>query len=374
MLRIRRFCLIFAILLCLVSCCLKTPAFNLEKTTFTISGEPWPEADRLFRGNDHWLGGDGASSIDLGSGRVLWLFGDSFINQASSGDRRDAAIIRNSIAIQEGYNPSTASVKFYWHTKDGKPSSFFAEGASHWYWPGDGIRINDTLVIFLMDVCEGKNELGFDVTGWSAVMINNPDADPKEWHIDQVDTPTNQFGVIAGSACVLRIDNYVYAFSADSKNRDAYLLRWPVPSVSKGDLSRPQWWTKERGWIFQEDLAEIPPPLFTEGQMEFTVNYAPAIGKYLQVQTASLLNPSLAYRWAENITGPWSPLKEFYGPAEVGQGNIMVYAGKSHPVLTGAGVVFTYAVNSTESERLLRDTSIYYPVFLKGEIKTVREK
>ena len=373
MCRTLRFCLIFVILLCLVSCGLKTPPFNLEKTIVTISGEPWPEADRLFRGDNHWLGGDGASSIDLGKGRVLWLFGDSFINQASSDDRRDAAIVRNSIAIQKGYNPSLASAKFYWNRKDGEPSSFFKEEASHWYWPGDGIRINNTLVIFLMEVCEDNNELGFDVTGWQAVMIDNPDADPENWHIERIDTPANQFGVIAGSACVLRIDTYFYAFGADSKKRDAYLIRWPVPSVLKGDLSKPQWWTKKRGWVRQDDLTELPLPLFTEGQMEFTVNYVPEIGKYLEIQTVSLLNPSLAHRWAENIAGPWSPLKEFYGPPESGQNRILIYAGKSHPALTGAGAVFTYAVNSTDSERLLRDNNIYYPVFLKGEIRKVGE-
>jgi hypothetical protein len=372
--RTRRFCLIFAILLCLISCGLKTPPYNLERTTFTISGEPWPEADRLFKGDDHWLGGDGASSIDLGEGRVLWLFGDSFINQASSGDRRDAAIIRNSIAIQADYDPSTASVSFYWHTKDGKPSSFFGEGESHWYWPGDGIRINDTLIIFLMEVSESDNELGFDVTGWQAVTIDNPDDDPETWHIDRIDTPANQFGVIIGSACVLRIDTYVYAFGADSKKRDAYLIRWPVSALIKGDLSLPQWWARERGWISQENMTELPPPLFTEGQMEYTVSYVPEIGKYLQIQTASLLRPSLAYRSAETITGPWSPLKEFYDPTEAGQNSLLIYAGKSHPALTGAGVVFTYAVNSTDSERLLKDTGIYYPVFLKGEIKTSREE
>lgn len=372
--RVYRLCLILVILFCVVSCALKTTPFKLEKTTVTITAEPWPEANRLFREDNHWLGGDGASSIDLEKERVLWLFGDSFVNQDSSGDRRDAAIIRNSIAIQEGYEPSTASVNFYWHRKEGKPASFFEEGANRWYWPGDGIRINDRVVIFLMEVSESDNELGFDVTGWSAVMVDNPDDEPENWHIDRIHTPANQFGVIAGSACVLLIDDYVYAFSADSQDRNAYLLRWPVPSVLKGDLSRPQWWAKERGWILHQDLVEIPPPLFTQGQIEFTVNYVPKIGKYLQIQTVSLLRPSLAYRLAENITGPWSPLKEFYDPAEAGQNSLLIYAGKSHPALTGADAVFTYAVNSSESERLLKNKDIYYPVFLKGEIKKVREK
>jgi len=369
-----RICLILAIFLCLISCGLNTSLFNLEKTNFTITGEPWPEADRLFRSDDRWLGGDGASSIDLGRGRVLWLFGDSFISEASSGTRREAAIVRNSIAIQEGYDPSRASVKYYWNQTKGNPSSFFAEGVDHWYWPGDGIRINDTLLVFLMEVSKSDNELGFDVTGWRAVTIGNPDDDPGNWEIELIDTPANQFGVIAGSACVLRIDMYVYAFGADSKDRGAYLMRWPVDALLKRDLSGSEWWVRERGWILQEELTEMPPPLFGEGQMEFTVHYVSEIGKYLQIQTVSLLDPSLAYRCAENITGPWSSLKEFYIPAEAGQKSFLIYAGKSHPALTGAGAVFTYAVNSTDSERLLGDTRIYYPVFLKGEIEISRDK
>ncbi|TFG37176.1 MAG: hypothetical protein E4H39_02645, partial [Syntrophobacterales bacterium] len=116
--RIHRYCLIITILLCFISCAIAPHTSDLKKSTFTITAEPWPEADRLLRSNDHWLGGDGASSIDLGKGKLLWLFGDSFVNQGTSGGRRDAAIIRNSIAIQEGYDPSAASVNFYWHTKD----------------------------------------------------------------------------------------------------------------------------------------------------------------------------------------------------------------------------------------------------------------
>ncbi len=370
-----RVCLIFVLLPCLTSCALISSAGNLGKTAFTITAEPWPEAYRFFRSDGHWLGGDGASSVDLGKGRLVWLFGDSFIHQGSSGDRREAAIVRNSIAIQNGYDPSKASVNFYWHAEgSGDPASFFAEGEGHWYWPGDGIRIDDTLVIFLMEISDSENELKFDATGWEVVAIDNPDADPGNWNVRWIDTPDNEFGVIAGSACVIRKDGYLYAFSACAKNRDVYIIRWPVSSVLKGDLSKPQWWTKEKGWVLQRTLREIPTPLFFDGQMEFTVDYVPAIGKYLQIQTASLLNPSLSFRWADNVTGPWSPLKEFYRPVEAGQSSVMIYAGKSHPALTGSDIIFTYAVNSIDSERLLGDKDIYYPVFLRGKISKGTEE
>jgi hypothetical protein len=47
---------------------------------------------------------------------------------------------------------------------------------------------------------------------------------------------------------------------------------------------------------------------------------------------------------------------------------MMIYAGKSHPMLIGADMVFTYVVNTTKEKMLLEDMSIYFPIMLKGQI------
>jgi hypothetical protein len=39
----------------------------------------WPEAGELFHSDPRWLGADAAFSIDLGQGRVLWMFNDTFV-------------------------------------------------------------------------------------------------------------------------------------------------------------------------------------------------------------------------------------------------------------------------------------------------------
>ncbi len=70
-----------------------------------IVAEPWPAADKMFKRDHRWLGGDGASSIDLGGGRVLWLFGDSFIDARDRHLRGESVLIRNSVAIQFGHDP-----------------------------------------------------------------------------------------------------------------------------------------------------------------------------------------------------------------------------------------------------------------------------
>jgi len=63
-------------------------ALLLAFTALAQTAAPWPEADRLFHSDPHWLGADAAFSVDLGLGRVLWLFGDSFVASKPGQTRR----------------------------------------------------------------------------------------------------------------------------------------------------------------------------------------------------------------------------------------------------------------------------------------------
>jgi len=91
-------------------------AFAAPPDRFDASA--WPAADKLFRGDPCWVGGDGAYSVELGKGRILWMFGDSLIDPTGSHSRKVAGVkmIGNSIAIQTGSDPSTANIRFYWRT------------------------------------------------------------------------------------------------------------------------------------------------------------------------------------------------------------------------------------------------------------------
>ncbi|MBF0531153.1 MAG: hypothetical protein HQK55_18175, partial [Deltaproteobacteria bacterium] len=64
-----------------------------DKSDSPILTQAWPEADRMFHSDPLWLGGDGAGSVDLGGGRVLWLFGDSFVTDQPGTNRQDADFI-----------------------------------------------------------------------------------------------------------------------------------------------------------------------------------------------------------------------------------------------------------------------------------------
>lgn len=334
-----------------------------------VSAEPWPEADGLFRNDPRWLGADDAYSVDLGQGRVLWLFGDTFISSPKDSERSGAAVIRNSLAIQKGYNPAEASLEFFWKDNPDGPAPFFPDLGRSWHWPGGGVRLDEALIIFLMKIKPTEGPLGFAADGFSAVRITDPDRAPQEWSFTLLQAPPNNFNVIVGSASVFYDQGFVYAYgAAEDADHGAYLVRWPAGGFKRGDLSDPRWWTG-RDWVRQKNLTAKPPPLFTNGQNEFSVHYSPRLGGYLQIQTFGFGAAELGFRRADAATGPWSEPVMFHQPLPPGDPRLIVYAGKAHPELTGADLVLTYVVNSTDWDYLLENNDIYYPKFLKGTFR-----
>ena len=343
-----------------------------ESSSFLTEVQRWEEADKIFRSDSHWLGGDGATSVDLGHGRVLWLFGDSFIDLSGSGARETSALVRNSIAIQTGYNPTNAGIEFSWKMKGTKPAAFFSLAGDHWFWPASGIIVGRRLIIFLMEIKTARNALGFEACGWKAVLVENPQKTPSQWILTYLKSPQKD-GFIVGSGNPVLENGFLQVFATDSRDRSIYLVRWPERSAVTGTLVRPQWWAGDRlGWIEAEDTGVKPLGIIQKGQMEFSVEYVPQLKSYLQIQTLSIMNPCLAASTAQTLKGHWSSHVCFYSPPEQGMPDTLIYAGKSHPMLHGADMVFTYVVNTTKEDRLLKDMTIYFPIMLKGRINADR--
>ncbi|MEW6131021.1 MAG: DUF4185 domain-containing protein [Acidobacteriota bacterium] len=361
------FCFVFAVFGAIAGAGSVSGASHLEEP---VSVEPWQEADALFKTDSRWLGGDDAYSVDLGKGRVLWLFADSFIARDNSGLRRNARLIRNSVAIQQGYNPASASIKFYWNKENQNPQSFFADSATSWYWPGQGIKLGNRLLIFLMKVRQTGSGLGFALVGWDALMVDNPDASPDRWKMRRLEVAENPFKVIIGSAGVLQNGAYLYTLSArEAPDHKVYLIRWSLAQAKRGQLSDPQWWTGGlTGWVRQSRLKQEPEAVFSDGQTEFTVHFEPRLKKFLQIQTIGFGASELALRLADKLTGQWSALNKFYRPEETRRADALIYAGKAHPELSGADLVLTYVVNSKDFGTLVNDQNLYYPKFLKCRI------
>lgn len=328
--------------------------------------QAWPEADALFRRQVDWLGGDVASSVDLGHGRTLWLFGDSFVATANPPRRDHAVLVRNSVAVQTGPNPAAAAIRFYWRTRRGKPEAFFPSRGQTWLWPTHGIRLDDKLLLFATRARPDPRpaSLGFENYRWTAFLVANPDAEPPRWHMRELRAPQNPWRLFPGASLLLR-DGYLYAFSPQEPTHDVFLARWTLAHAAAGKLDELEWWSGgEAGWQPQDALVASPEPVFRGGQMEFGVAEHPEAGGLVLVETLGFGAANVAFRRAPRPEGPWTEPVVLFRPPESDRPDTLIYAAKLHPHLEGAGLVVTYASNAVDFGTLVRDSSLYYPRFL----------
>jgi hypothetical protein len=329
----------------------------------------WRDADLLFHRDPHWVGADVASTVDLGDGRILWLFGDTWIDPSGRGTRSGARMVSNSVAIQTGTDPASAGIRFYWGaTDDGRPDAMFPDQGGESLWFGNGVRVDDRLVLFFARTLRHTGTgLGFEHVGWTAVLVENPDDEPSTWRVRPLETPAHPLGILVGFAAVARLGEHVYAFGSPNpiKAHPLYAVRWPAEEVRRGNLGRPEWWAGERiGWI--PDSSSAPRwPLFEDGQSELTIHRDPARGQFLAVQTQGFGPADVMLRAAPALTGPWTAPRMMYRPPEYYRPGVMIYAGKAHPELTGADLVLTYATNTFDFGEQLTDSLIYYPRFVR---------
>jgi hypothetical protein len=307
--------------------------------------------------------------VDLGDGRTLWLFGDSWTDPSGQGKRQGARMISNSVAIQHGADPSTATISFYWgRAADGSAAAFVPDRGGDALWFGNGVRVGDRLVLFLSRVLRGTGTgLGFESVGWTALLVENPDAEPSAWRMHTLETPANPLGVLIGCAAVLRIGEHVYALGSEDpvKSHPIYVVRWLAEDLRRGTLLEPEWWAGERlGWIPNSASARRWP-LFENGQSDLTIHLDRDTGRYLEVQTQGFGPADVVARAAPALTGPWSATRLLYRPPEYYRPNIMIYSAKAHPQLAGADLVLTYATNTFRFAEQLTDSAIYYPRFVR---------
>lgn len=329
----------------------------------------WRAADGLFRGDAHWQGSDVASTVELGGDRVLWLFGDTWIDPSGRGTREGGTMVSNSVAVQTGSDPSAAVVSFYWgRGPDGRPAALFPDREGESLWFGSGARADDRLVLFLgRTVRTGSaTGLGFENAGWTAFLVENPDDPPSDWRVEELETPENPLGVVVGFAASFRRGEHVYALGSQNpvKSHPIFAVRWPVAAVRRGDLLAPEWWAGDRGWV--PDTSSVQRwPLFEGGQSELSVHLDTVADAFLAVHTRGFGPADLVMRAAPALTGPWTGPRMIYRPPEYHRPNAMIYAGRAHPELTGADLVLTYATNTFAFAEHRSDSLIYYPRFVR---------
>ena len=323
------------------------------------------EADNsIFKTDKYWRGADGAATIDLENGKILWLFSDTFIDTQGTGKRKGSKMINNSLAIQIGNEIEKAELLFYWKKKGKKPEAFFDKPGKTWFWTGHGAVVNGKLLIFLFEEKSTKKGLGFESIGWWLAIIDNLNDDPGKWKIKYIKGP-DTFGVIVGSPAVLKDKDYVYAFGVKEPGKhETYLLRFKKDHITEGDLSGMEWWTNNE-WKTNISVVPESSALF-DAQTEFSVHFDKNLNKYIQIQTYGFGHSSIGFRLADHLQGAWSKPVIFYEP--VLNEKEFNYSANSHPELKSDGIIITYNVNNFDFSVLVKNENIYFPRIIKLRI------
>ena len=346
-----------------------------QPTLHRPEGRAFTEAEVLFHRDPRWLGADAALSVPLGNGRTVWLFGDTFIAKSNAHVRSESEMVRNTVAIQTGEDPRTASIAFHWRQdSDGSPASFFPERGERWYWPGHGIRLDEgPLIIFLYAIVATPGQgLGFASAGYAVAVINDPDASADTWNPRVFDIAPSTFDAIPATA-VVQDGAYIVAVAIRQEGTHAgALVRYPTVLLSQGDVDGAEWWDgRMQGWVPESSLgAGGPTFVLDDAGSECSVHWDERWGSFVHIASYGFGSSTIGLRTAPALTGPWSSPVVVYRPPESDGPHPFVYAAKAHPELIGpdaADLVITYATNSFEFSDLFTQqgaSTLYWPRFV----------
>ncbi len=344
-------------------------------TPIRPTGHAFTEAEVLFHRDPRWLGADAALSVPLANGRTVWLFGDTFIAKSKAHVRSESEMVRNTVAIQTGEDPRTASISFHWRQdRDGSPASFFPERGERWYWPGHGIRLDEgPLIIFLYAIVATPGlGLGFAGAGYAVAVINDPDASADTWNPRVFDIAPSTFDAVPATA-VVQDGAYIVAVAIRQEGTHAgALVRYPTGLLQEGVVDGAEWWAgDERGWVPESSLGAAGPAfVLNDAGSECSLHWDERTGSFIHLASYGFGASTIGLRTAPALTGPWSSPVVVYRPPESEGPRPFVYAAKAHPELVGpdaADLVVTYATNSFEFGDLFTQQgarSLYWPRFV----------
>jgi hypothetical protein len=330
-----------------------------------------PAADALFRADPRWLGGDAAVSVDLGEDRILWLFGDSFVDPVAPYTRAEAAFPRNTVALQTGADPHRATMQFTWRRDaQGVPASFFPEDGADWFWPGGGVRLADgTLALFLQRIHAVTGGFGFAVKGYALVLVANPDAPPAAWQMRRLDGPALPFDALPGAA-VVREGPFLIALAVRQQGTHAgTFVRYPAAGLAQGDWSGAQWWAGARGWLAADKLGPDGPAfVIDDAGAESSLAWDACARVWRHVASYGFGPSEIGEREAPDLIGPWSAPRVVFHPPESDGAAPFVYAGRAHDALTAppGSAALTYIASSFQPDAIVSaagQARLYWPRF-----------
>lgn len=304
--------------------------------------------NQFFQRTTGWIASDGALSIPLSDGRILWLMGDSHIDDydTSTGTIPGLFQVRNAALLQPAGDWDWTHTQTLTGKGPGFRSLFKKTAAdNYWFWPGNGIQLKDTVYVYCSELeTKGKGTFGFAGTGkdmWAKMEF------PEMKVITYSALP--DFKDINFGAGFIKDEStgYVYAygqkllpFSAES---EVYVARFPID-----DPNAP--WEYWGGNIWNKDIANVT----AIGKGAVSPHVSKVKDKYVllstQLSVACDQGREIYISTSKHFNGPFSEKKILYTIDDTLQGHYpFFYTVAAHPEITNKdGFLVTYCINGYE--------------------------
>jgi hypothetical protein len=318
---------------------------------------------RLFSGQSGaWSGADGATSVRLPDGRLLWLFGDTFVGGVGRDGVRadDTRIVRNSVIVTEG-----TCVRPLPTTTDALRGR-----RGTWLWPSHAVVTSaarrggtSTVVVFAQRMRRtGDGTWDFARVGTAAVTFSVP------WHGTPVVRRTTDLpdhGVGWGASLVRDgATTWVYGSLAVPGEFGRALMLARAPTASVTDVRT--WSYRTAGGWSSSWRAAVPVRSAHDG-----VSTVPSVarvgGLYVVVTKAhEFLDPQVVALSAPMPWGPWTEQPLF---AAASSTRVLRYSPALVASSTGRRLVVVVSRTSTSLALLHGDATIAYPTFADVTLK-----
>jgi len=307
-----------------------------------LAGHPDEQFTAFFQRTNGWTAGDGAISIPLSDGRVLWLFGDSHLDDIDpkTGTMPCLFQTRNAGLLQQTNDFRNAQTLV--GKKPGSRSWFKnSTNNDEWFWPVCGFQSGDIVYVYLSALRKtpqggmwGFKSAGHDF--WA--KINFPEFD----RISYSELPSFN-GITFGNGFVKEGDT-IYAFGGKQNGiaADVFVARFMATTPDQA-------WKFWNGKDWELNVTNVAP--IAHGAST-SLHVCKVNGKYLLTSSAFSVacdqGKDSFVSASSSATGPFGSRQRIYTIPDLYQGHMpFFYFPILHPEFINANgeILATYSIN-----------------------------
>lgn len=289
--------------------------------------------------NGKWYHGDGGFSLKLPNGKIMWVFGDTFI--ATSGATKSNLLINNTALLTEKgcITAITGPVVNGKETSWLKPNSTTdIPNLEDYYWPSTPFMDGSTLRMFLLHMYNDNN--GFHVIGTDLATFSLSTGQPRLTSIVKTVGSASYDATPWWGAAVISTGGYNYIFGALDKHeylvfgKYYYLARVPV-----GQTTNQSAWRYWNGSSWGTNAAAAQPVIKGETGLGTNASlYKKSNGEFVIIyKKYDAFGKDIYALKSRSLTGPWTDTSALLSPIPMPSPSISerddTYLGVGHPWL-----------------------------------------